>query len=99
MLDAPKQAQTSGSAKFTLGEKSIDLPIKEGNIGPAVVDISKLYAQTGMFTYDPGFTSTASCESEITYIDGDKGDQLYRGNPIEPLAEQGDFLETTNLLL
>ncbi|MEW6438647.1 MAG: citrate synthase [Pseudomonadota bacterium] len=99
MLDAPTQAQTGGSAKFTLGEKSVDLPIKEGNIGPAVVDISKLYAQTGMFTYDPGFTSTASCESEITYIDGDKGVLLYRGYPIEQLAEQGDFLETSYLLL
>ncbi|MGH6818377.1 MAG: citrate synthase, partial [Methylovirgula sp.] len=64
-----------------------------------VVDIGKLYAQTGMFTYDPGFTSTASCESQITYIDGDEGILLYRGYPIEQLAEQGDFLETCYLLL
>ena len=63
------------------------------------MDIRKLYAQTGMFTYDPGFTSTASCESKITYIDGDKGVLLYRGYPIEQLAEHGDFLETCYLLL
>src|SRR5579863_1027851 len=99
MLDAPRQASTSASAKFTIGDKSIDLPIKEGNIGPSVVDIGKLYGQSGLFTYDPGFTSTASCESEITYIDGDKGVLLYRGYPIEQLAEQGDFLETSYLLL
>ena len=63
------------------------------------IDIGKLYAQTGMFTYDPGFTSTASCESKITYIDGDEGILLYRGYPIEQLAEHGDFLETCYLLL
>ncbi len=99
MLDAPRQTSTPAAAKFTVGEKSIDLPIKNGHIGPSVVDISRLYAQTGMFTYDPGFTSTASCESEITYIDGDQGVLLYRGYPIEQLAEQGDFLETSYLLL
>jgi citrate synthase len=99
MLDAPSKASPSTSAKFVIGDTSVDLPIKEGNIGPSVVDIGKLYAQTGMFTYDPGFTSTASCESEITYIDGDKGVLLYRGYPIEQLAEQGDFLETSYLLL
>ena len=66
---------------------------------PTVVDISKLYGKTGMFTYDPGFTSTASCESKITYIDGDEGVLLYRGYPIEQLAEHGDFLETCYLLL
>src|ERR1700721_1059349 len=63
------------------------------------MDVSKLYNQTGIFTYDPGFTSTASCESKITYIDGDKGVLLYRGYPIEQLAEHGDFLETCYLLL
>ena len=73
--------------------------MKHGTIGPSVVDISKLYAQTGMFTYDPGFTSTAACESQITYIDGDEGILLYRGYPIEQLAEHGDFLETCYLLL
>jgi citrate synthase len=75
------------------------MPVKAGTIGPSVVDISKLYAQSGMFTYDPGFTSTASCESEITYIDGDQGVLLYRGYPIEQIAEHGDFLETCYLLL
>ncbi len=88
---------TTGS--FNFGETSIQMPIKTGSIGPSVVDIGKLYAETGMFTYDPGFTSTASCESEITYIDGDKGILLYRGYPIDQLAEHGDFLETCYLLL
>ena len=87
------------SAKLTIGEKVVDAPVKHGSIGPAVADIGKLYAQTGMFTYDPGFTSTASCESKITYIDGDEGVLLYRGYPIEQLAEGGDFLETCYLLL
>ena len=61
------------SAKLDVGSKQVSLPIKQGTIGPDVADISKLYAETGMFTYDPGFTSTASCESKITYIDGDEG--------------------------
>ncbi|MBN8967759.1 MAG: citrate (Si)-synthase [Rhizobiales bacterium] len=87
------------SATLTVSGKSVELPVHAGTIGPEVVDISKLYAQTGMFTYDPGFTSTASCESKITYIDGDKGVLLYRGYPIEQLAENGDFLETCYLLL
>jgi citrate synthase len=86
-------------AKLTIADKLVDLPTKEGTIGPAVVDIAKLYAQTGMFTFDPGFTSTASCESKITYIDGDEGVLLHRGYPIEELAEGGDFLETCYLLL
>ncbi len=68
-------------------------------MGPDVIDIRKLYAQTGMFTYDPGFMSTAACQSAITYIDGDKGELLYRGYPIEQLATQCDFLETCHLLL
>ena len=71
----------------------------EGTIGPSVADIRNLYAETGMFTFDPGFTSTACCESKITYIDGDAGVLLYRGYPIEQLAEHGDFLETCYLLL
>ena len=82
-----------------LGDKSWSFPIYDGTIGPDVIDISKLYAETGMFTYDPGFTSTGSCESKITYIDGDEGILLYRGYPIEQLAEHGDFLETCYLLL
>jgi citrate synthase len=87
------------TASLTIGDKAIALPVKDGSIGPSVADISKLYAQTGMFTYDPGFTSTASCESAITYIDGDEGVLLYRGYPIEQIAEQGDFVETCYLLL
>jgi citrate synthase len=87
------------TATLTLGDKTIPLPISNGTVGPSTVDIGKLYAQTGMFTYDPGFTSTASCESKITYIDGDEGVLLYRGYPIEQLAEHGDFLETCYLLL
>jgi citrate synthase len=73
--------------------------VRSGTIGPDVIDISKLYADTGMFTYDPGFTSTASCESAITFIDGDAGVLLHRGYPIDQLAENGDFLETCYLLL
>ena len=76
-----------------------EFPIMAGSVGPSVIDISKLYAQTGQFTYDPGFTSTASCESKITYIDGDEGVLLYRGYPIDQLAEQSNFLETSYLLL
>jgi citrate synthase len=90
---------TTKTGQLTLGEKSYTFPVYEGTIGPEVVDVSKLYSQTGIFTYDPGFTSTASCESKITYIDGDKGVLLYRGYPIEDLAEHGDFLETCYLLL
>ena len=82
----------------TLGSTH-DFPIMAGTVGPSVIDISKLYAQTGQFTYDPGFTSTASCESKITYIDGDEGVLLYRGYPIDQLAEQSDFLEVAYLLL
>ncbi|MHB8883879.1 MAG: citrate synthase [Methylovirgula sp.] len=87
------------TASLTLGDNGFALPIKVGSIGPSVIDISKLYGQTGLFTYDPGFTSTASCESAITYIDGDEGTLLYRGYPIEQLAEEGDFVETCYLLL
>ena len=89
----------SNPVNLKVGDKSLEMAVKSGTIGPDVVDIGKLYAQTGMFTYDPGFTSTASCESKITYIDGDEGVLLYRGYPIEQLAEHGDFLETCYLLL
>jgi citrate synthase len=89
----------STSATLTVGNKTYDFPILSGTVGPDVLDISKLYAQAGMFTYDPGFTSTASCQSRITYIDGDAGVLQYRGYPIEQLAQQGDFLETCYLLL
>ncbi len=76
-----------------------DLPIRKGTTGPDVIDISTLYQDTGCFTYDPGYTSTASCESKITFIDGDKGILLYRGYPIDQLAEYGNFIETCYLLL
>ncbi|MBV9858856.1 MAG: citrate (Si)-synthase [Alphaproteobacteria bacterium] len=79
--------------------KSIELPVLEGSIGPKVIDVRKLYGQTGYFTYDPGFMATAACRSAITYIDGDEGILLYRGYPIRDLAEKSDFLEVAYLLL
>ncbi|MCT4656050.1 MAG: citrate synthase [Cohaesibacter sp.] len=90
---------SDNKATLTLGDQKWDFPVKNGTIGPDVIDIAPLYKNTGAFTYDPGFTSTASCESKITYIDGDEGTLLYRGYPIEQLAEHGDFLETCYLLL
>lgn len=89
------------SEKATLKYKGqeIELPVFEGVLGPDVIDISTLYKQSGAFTLDPGFTSTASCESKITFIDGDKGILLHRGYPIDQLAEQGSFLETCYVLL
>src|SRR3712207_4609146 len=90
---------SASTSTLNIENKQVELSVKPGTIGPSVIDISKLYGQTGMFTYDPGFTSTASCESAITYIDGDQGVLLYRGYPIEQLAEHGDFLETCYLLL
>jgi citrate synthase len=95
---APAPAET-----MTLSDPSsnvsVSMPVMSGTIGPKVVDIRKLYGATDMFTYDPGFTSTASCESKITYIDGDKGVLLHRGYPIEELAENSDFMEVAYLLL
>ncbi len=79
--------------------KTYDFGINEGTVGPSVIDVSSLYAKTGQFTYDPGFTSTASCQSSITYIDGEEGTLLHRGYPIEQLAEKGNFVETCYLLL
>ncbi len=84
---------------FTDGSPSIEFPIYSGSVGPDVIDIRKLYGQTGKFTFDPGFLSTAACESKITYIDGDKGELLYRGYPIEQVAERCDYLDTCYLLL
>src|ERR1700747_668010 len=92
-------ASNPKTATLTVGNKTYDLPIHSGSIGPDVVDIGKLYGQSGLFTYDPGFTSTASCPSKITYIDGDAGVLEYRGYPIEQLAEHGDFLQPCYLLL
>ena len=94
-----KLANYSATLSFSNDTPSIDIPVYQGSIGPDVMDIRKLYGQTGMFTYDPGFLSTASCQSAITYIDGDKGELLYRGYPIEQLATQCNFLETCHLLL
>ncbi len=94
-----KLADTKATLSFSNGSPSIDLPVYQGSVGPDVIDIRKLYGQTGMFTYDPGFLSTASCQSAITYIDGDKGELLYRGYPIEQLATQCDYMDTCHLLL
>ncbi|GLR48011.1 citrate synthase [Sphingomonas astaxanthinifaciens] len=87
------------NANLKLGDKSLDLPVLSGSVGPDVVDIRKLYGQADVFTYDPGFTSTASCQSAITYIDGEQGILLHRGYPIDQLAEQSSFMEVAALLL
>ena len=94
-----KLADNKATLSFSNGSPSIEMPVYSGNIGPDVIDIRKLYGQSGMFTYDPGFLSTAACQSAITFIDGDKGELLYRGYPIEQLANHGDFLDTCYLLL
>ncbi|MEW5888319.1 MAG: citrate synthase [Pseudomonadota bacterium] len=86
------------TATLTIDGKSVDFPVYSGSIGPDVIDIRSLYGKTGTFTYDPGFQSTAACKSSITYIDGDKGELLYRGYPIEQLAVHCDFLEVCYLL-
>ncbi|HMT15118.1 MAG TPA: citrate/2-methylcitrate synthase, partial [Aestuariivirga sp.] len=91
-------ANAPDNAELKVHGEDVTLPVKKGTLGPDVVDITKLYGQAKIFTYDPGFTSTASCESKITYIDGDEGILLHRGYPIEQLAEHGDFLETCYLL-
>ena len=87
------------AATLTIDDKTIELPIFSGTVGPDVLDIRKLYAQTDRFTFDPGFTSTASCESQITYIDGDEGVLLHRGYSIEQLSEDSSFMEVSYLLL
>ncbi|MDH4051100.1 MAG: citrate synthase [Rubrivivax sp.] len=92
-------SDVKATLSFSDGSPSMELPIYSGSIGPDVIDIRKLYAQTGKFTYDPGFLSTAACQSDITFIDGDKGELLYRGYPIEQLAEQCDFMDVCHLLL
>lgn len=90
---------TDQTAKITLGDKIVESPVLKGTVGPDVVDIRKFYGQTGAFTYDPGFTSTASCESKLTYIDGDEGVLLHRGYAIGDLAEHSTFMEVAYLLL
>ncbi|WP_226015687.1 citrate synthase [Novosphingobium sp. FKTRR1] len=90
---------SDNQASLTADGKSIEMPVRSGTIGPDVIDIRKLYGQTGLFTYDPGFTSTASCDSAITYIDGEEGVLLHRGYPIGQLAEHSTFMEVSYLLL
>ncbi|HPF46382.1 MAG TPA: citrate synthase [Emcibacteraceae bacterium] len=99
MEEKYKKTVASDTASLTVRGNTFELPIYGGSTGPDVIDIRTLYRDTGMFTFDPGFTSTASCESAITYIDGDKGELLYRGYPIDQLAEKSDFLEVAYLLL
>jgi citrate synthase len=94
-----KPSNDKATLTFSDGTPPMELPIYKGTLGPDVIDIRQLYSKTGKFTYDPGFLSTASCNSSITYIDGDKGELLYRGYPIEQLATKCDYLETCHLLL
>jgi citrate synthase len=90
---------TEKVAKLVIGDQTYEFPVLSGSVGPDVIDIRSLYAKTGLFTYDPGFTSTAACDSAITYIDGDKGELMYRGYPIEQLAANSSYLEVCFLLL
>ncbi|MGH6977903.1 MAG: citrate/2-methylcitrate synthase, partial [Brevundimonas sp.] len=94
-----EQAKPAGSATLSYNDKSIDLPVLSGSTGPDVIDIRKLYAETEAFTFDPGFTSTAACESALTFIDGDVGTLLHRGYPIGQLAAKSNFVEVCHLLL
>src|SRR5678815_344696 len=93
------RASDAAEASILIDGATYELPVRKGTMGPPVIDINTFYQDTGCFTYDPGFTSTASCESKITFIDGDKGILLYRGYPIDQLAEHGNFIETCYLLL
>ena len=97
--DKTPPAAEETTAELSLDGKTTKMPVRGGTLGPNVIDVSRLYRDTGCFTYDPGFTSTANCVSRITYIDGDNGVLLYRGYPIDQLAEQSNFLETCYLLL
>ncbi len=92
-------SKPAGTATLTYGGKTVDLPVLSGSTGPDVIDIRKLYGATDAFTFDPGFTSTAACESALTYIDGDAGVLLHRGYPIGQLASQSNFIEVCHLLL
>lgn len=93
------QYMANDKATLSIGDKSWDFSIRQASVGPDIIDIGALYKETGAFTFDPGFTSTASCESDITFIDGDEGVLLHRGYAIDELADKGDFLETCYLLL
>ena len=101
MSTAAAQPKAKKTVTLTDNEtgKTFEFPVLDGSVGPRVIDIRKLYAETGMFTYDPGFTSTAACDSGLTYIDGDKGVLLHRGYSIKELALKSDFLEVCHLLL
>ena len=99
MHEGRKMVDTNRKATLTFDDKKIELPIHSGTMGPDVIDIRKLYAEADVFTFDPGFTSTASTDSTITFIDGDKGELTYRGYPIEQLAEHSHHLEVCYLLL
>ena len=92
-------ADNTRTATLTFDGKTIEMPIHSPSVGPDVIDIRKLYAQGDVFTYDPGFTSTAACSSDITFIDGVKGELLHRGYPIDQLAEKSHYLEVCYLLL
>src|SRR4051794_17100547 len=92
-------AEKLATLSFSDGTPPIDLPMFEGSVGPDVIDVRALYGKTGKFTYDPGFMSTASCRSSITYIDGDEGVLQYRGYSIDKLAEDCTFLEVAYLIL
>ncbi len=96
---ASGKADAARTVTLNQNGKQVSLPVRAGSIGPDVIDITRLYRETGCFTYDPGFTSTANCSSKITYIDGEEGVLLYRGYPIEQLAEQSSFIEVCHLLL
>ncbi len=98
-MSVAKSANIKATLSFSDNRPALELPIYEGSLGPSVIDVRKLYAATGMFTYDPGFMSTAACNSSITYIDGDKGELLYRGYPIEQLAQKQDFMDVCYLIL
>src|SRR3546814_3958638 len=100
MNDAKRTAnRDTGTLTDNSTGKSLELPVLSGSVGPRAIDVSRLYAETGCFTYDPGFTSTASCDSDITYIDGEEGILMHRGYLIEDLAEHSDFMDVCYLLL
>ncbi|HRD77616.1 MAG TPA: citrate synthase, partial [Hyphomicrobiaceae bacterium] len=94
-----RKAEADRTATVIVNNKQVQMPIRSGTIGPDVVDVGRLYRDTGCFTYDPGFTSTANCSSKITYIDGEEGILLYRGYPIEQLAQKSNFIEVCYLLV
>jgi citrate synthase len=94
-----KMSDANRTATLLINNKQTQMPVRSGTIGPDVVDVGRLYRDTGCFSYDPGFTSTANCSSKITYIDGDEGVLLYRGYPIDQLAEKSNFIEVCYLLL